>query len=231
MKSNRNVKGKCIGDLAKESEKYFLGRYNRALLSHQMEQLFKLEKELRAEKNEMLLVKSDVQGLEMKVKQRAFSLHGQPPRLQHLEVQKLEQDIEGLRGMCDNMVKKVTTLTGGKVPLGEDSIKDYKPYLSQEPAPVPETPDCSVGTVPCAEPTISSTNSDSDKWNCSECTFANHPSLDTCEICEMPRITMGTNKQPHISGPCFCHPQATAGGPQPCHSFPPPHRGQTVATK
>ena len=68
--------------------------------------------------------------------------------------------IGDLRGDCDSMVKKVTTLTGGKgefkmrdgaivgnltssVPLGEDSIKDYKPYLSHDT--VPESPHCDTG--------------------------------------------------------------------------------------
>ncbi len=27
-----------------------------------------------------------------------------------------------------------------------------------------------------------------EKWSCSQCTFLNHPCLDTCEICSMPRI-------------------------------------------
>ena len=38
---------------------------------------------------------------------------------------------------------------------------------------------------------LSGTSSEEGKWSCSECTFSNHPSLDTCEICEMPRITIG----------------------------------------
>jgi len=207
MKSNRHVKGKCIEDLSKESQKYFLGRYTRALLSHQMEQLFKLEKELRAEKHDMHLVKAEIGELELRVKQKAFSYHGEPTRLQqHSDVKKIEKDIEGLRGACDDMVKKVTSMTGGKVPLGEDSIKDYKPYLSPEGS-VPETACSVIATAATSDPVHSSTNLDSEKWNCSECTFANHPSLDTCEICEMPRITLGTNNRPHMSGPCFCHPQ------------------------
>ena len=75
------------------------------------------------------------------------------------EVRRLNSAIGDLRGACDSMVKKVTTLTGGKgetlkagwrhnnltslVPLGEDSIKDYKPYLSQDT--VPESPHCDTG--------------------------------------------------------------------------------------
>ena len=30
-----------------------------------------------------------------------------------------------------------------------------------------------------------------DKWACSECTFSNHPDLESCEICEMPRFELG----------------------------------------
>ena len=76
------------------------------------------------------------------------------------EVRRLNSAIGDLRGDCDSMVKKVTTLTGGKgefkmrdgaivgnltssVPLGEDSIKDYKPYLSQDT--VPDSPHCDTG--------------------------------------------------------------------------------------
>ncbi len=29
-----------------------------------------------------------------------------------------------------------------------------------------------------------------EPWSCSACTFKNHPALEKCEICEMPRITL-----------------------------------------
>merc|ERR1712192_112914 len=210
MKTNRNVKEKCQEDLETGSQ-HPQGRFNKALLSHQLEQLFKLERELRQERQEMGAVKADVTEMEMKVKQQAFSLHSQSTKVQAGEVRRLNSAIGDLRGACDSMVKKVTTLTGGKVPLGEDSIKDYKPYLSQDT--VPESPNCDTGAAvnsieqhPPAGPTSetsemgrrwnldTSTTSTSEsetlmgRWNCSECTFANHPSLATCEICEMPRI-------------------------------------------
>merc|ERR1712192_127264 len=168
--------------------------FTRALLSHQLEQLFKLERELRQERQEMGAVKADVQEMEMKVKQQAFSLHSQSTKGQQAgEVRRLNSAIGDLRGACDSMVKKVTTLTGGKVPLGEDSIKDYKPYLSQDT--VPESPNCDTGaavnSIEQQHPPGLTSESETlmGRWNCSECTFANHPSLATCEICEMPRIT------------------------------------------
>jgi len=163
--------------------------FTRALLSHQLEQMFKLERELRQEKQEMGVVKSDVQELEMKVKQQAFSIHSQSTKVKAGEVRRLNSAIGDLRGDCDSMVKKVTTLTGGKVPLGEDSIKDYKPYLSQDT--VPDSPHCDTGAAMSSVVPPGPTSETLGRWNCSECTFANHPSLATCEICEMPRITMG----------------------------------------
>jgi len=190
MKANRNVKEKCQEDLEAGSQ-HPQGRFNKALLSHQLEQLFKLERELRQERQEMGAVKADVQEMEMKVKQQAFSLHSQSTKVQAGEVRRLNSAIGDLRGACDSMVKKVTTLTGGKVPLGEDSIKDYKPYLSQDT--VPDSPHCDTGAAVSRveQPAVSETLDEGRLWNCSECTFANHPSLATCEICEMPRITMG----------------------------------------
>ncbi|XP_025096881.1 TGF-beta-activated kinase 1 and MAP3K7-binding protein 3-like isoform X2 [Pomacea canaliculata] len=39
-----------------------------------------------------------------------------------------------------------------------------------------------------------------DSWNCSACTFRNHPALKKCEMCEMPRMMPGRNFQHHPEG-------------------------------
>jgi len=111
MKANRNVKEKCQEDLEASCQQG-QGRFNKALLSHQLEQLFKLERELRQEKQEVGAVRAEVQELEMKIKQRAFSLQSQSSKVG--EARRLNSAIGDLRGVCDSMVKKVTTLTGGK---------------------------------------------------------------------------------------------------------------------
>jgi len=210
MKKNRNDKVSCKEDLSKESQKYFPGRYrNRALLTHQMEQLFKLEEELRQDKKDMLTVRADVQQLENSLKRQELKSQGHPAKRVYVEVRQLEHDIHSLRGLCDDMSKKVTNLTGGKVPLGETSI-NFENYLSQQTHAVPDSTDASsdMSSVSCSLPNpnqpstnsnhnslnssdFSGTSSEEGKWSCSECTFSNHPSLDTCEICEMPRITIG----------------------------------------
>jgi len=154
-------------------------------------------------------VRTDVQQLESTLKRQELKSQGHPAKVVHVEVKQLEHDIHSLRSLCDDMSKKVTNLTGGKVPLGETSI-NFENYLSQQSHAVPDTTDASsdMSSVSCSlpNPTQPSTNSNPNslnstslsggsseegKWSCSECTFSNHPSLDTCEICEMPRITMG----------------------------------------
>lgn len=50
---------------------------------------------------------------------------------------------------------------------------------------------------------------DGEQWNCSACTFLNHPALNKCECCEMPRMNAQqpqTGKVCHShSSLCYCH--------------------------
>lgn len=50
-------------------------------------------------------------------------------------------------------------------------------------------------------------SADGPHWTCTQCTFQNHPLLDKCETCEMPRLLIGTDT-------CYCHPI-------PLKTFPP----------
>ena len=106
-----------------------------------MNQLFKLEHELRLEKNDLDHEKVEVQvelcnvpicviqyyagpwdGSQTASSENAGNAERFVARdkcvthdpLQFVEVKKLEHDIGDLRGSVDNMVKKVTDLTGGK---------------------------------------------------------------------------------------------------------------------
>merc|ERR1719245_1059983 len=197
MKQHRNDRVKCMEQLQADAENYALGRYglrNKALLSHQMDQLLKLNRELSEGKKEVDGIKNNIKDLEQELKAQELMMQSHAPKLVHGEVKMLEGDITDLRGACDNMSKRVTNLTSGKVPLGETSI-NFENYLSSSgTARVPDT--SSLLNISTPVPT----NQLMSEWSCSECTFQNHPSLESCEICEMPRITLGTNQSP-----CFCH--------------------------
>lgn len=49
-------------------------------------------------------------------------------------------------------------------------------------------------------------SADGPHWTCTQCTFQNHPLLDKCETCEMPRLLLGTDT-------CYCHPTHTKPSP------------------
>jgi len=113
--------------------------YTRALLSHQMDQLLKLNKELSEGKKEVDGIKNNIKDLEQELKAQELMMQSHAPKLVHGEVKMLEGDITDLRGACDNMSKRVTNLTSGKVPLGETSI-NFENYLSSSgTAQVPDT--------------------------------------------------------------------------------------------
>ena len=42
-------------------------------------------------------------------------------------------------------------------------------------------------------------------WECPACTFRNHPDMDKCEMCEMPRFK-GSMVPPGHGHGCYCHP-------------------------
>lgn len=89
------------------------------------------------------------------------------------------------------------------------------------PPPIPPRQNSVVvPPAPPPQPTTNSGDSDGDgeQWNCSACTFLNHPALKQCECCEMPRMTGGgggaglasttgtTRCHEHSPGAlCYCH--------------------------
>ncbi|KAL4232915.1 TGF-beta-activated kinase 1 and MAP3K7-binding protein 2 [Mactra antiquata] len=85
--------------------------------------------------------------------------------------------------------------------------------------PPPLPPRISASHVlppPSHQPTVNSGDSDADgeQWSCSACTFLNHPALNKCECCEMPRMNTtsplnsprGSVSHTHVhSDLCYCH--------------------------
>ncbi|XP_053396304.1 mitogen-activated protein kinase kinase kinase 7-interacting protein 3 homolog [Mercenaria mercenaria] len=70
------------------------------------------------------------------------------------------------------------------------------PQPRDVPPPLP--PRISATQVPPPPPhqqPVNSGDSDADgeQWSCSACTFLNHPALNKCECCEMPRMSMSTS--------------------------------------
>ncbi|XP_060608598.1 TGF-beta-activated kinase 1 and MAP3K7-binding protein 3-like isoform X2 [Ruditapes philippinarum] len=69
--------------------------------------------------------------------------------------------------------------------------RDPQPREVPPPLP-PRIAATQVPPPPPHQPTINSGDSDAEgeMWNCSACTLLNHPALNKCECCEMPRMGM-----------------------------------------
>merc|ERR1712024_63879 len=115
------------------------------------EQMLKLKKELSEGKKEVEGMRTDIKDMENNLHQQEIIMKSQPhDKKAHVEARQLETDISGLRGVCDDMSKRVHTMTAGKVPLGETSIK-FENYLTPAlPAQPPEQSRAET-TWPCSE--------------------------------------------------------------------------------
>jgi len=215
MKKHHNDKEKCIEELAEEAENSNIGRVqaarnrNQALLSHQLEQLLKLESEIRHDKDCLHTMRQEVCDLEARCESQAMKNIGQAHKFTLMDLQDLQQDINHLRNECDSMSNKVTQLTSGRVLLGDVSITSniiLKPKLTTA-VPDQTNTTCDTTNVSSPDTSLPPTNSSTScsissgltgssgeaeggKWSCETCTFHNHPALDCCEVCLMPRIEM-----------------------------------------
>lgn len=97
-------------------------------------------------------------------------------------VRGLREEVALLREQCDSLVKEIE-LNGRGVSDGRGGFYSNI-YTGQR---VPQRPHRRAPLAPRDMPTVS----DSEAWQCHLCTFSNHPLLDKCEECEMPRILVG----------------------------------------
>ncbi|CAG2054546.1 unnamed protein product, partial [Timema podura] len=151
------------------------------------------------------------------------------------KVQHLRQEIQWLQDECKKMTTEVDLTSSDSrgqfrllllwlcdvstgnisellftVPLGETDEEFYKNiYTGQRCRIMPARSHMAYHPrrpIPRGSPPEEGPN-----WTCSKCTFRNHPLLDKCEECNMPRILLGTASPgdfPIIS-PCYCHPKGT----------------------
>ncbi|XP_073961361.1 uncharacterized protein [Choristoneura fumiferana] len=80
--------------------------------------------------------------------------------------QKLRDDVERLRDQCDTLAKRLEM--GGNTNYEQEDTDNFynNIYTGQRPPA---------------------------SWQCHMCTFRNHPLLDKCEQCDMPRVFVGTS--------------------------------------
>ncbi|XP_009281328.1 PREDICTED: TGF-beta-activated kinase 1 and MAP3K7-binding protein 3 isoform X3 [Aptenodytes forsteri] len=165
--------------------------YTQALLLHQRARMERLAKELKLEKEELERLKAEVNGMEHDLMQRrlrrvscttAIPTPEEMTRLRSLNRQ--------LQINVDCTLKEVDLLQsrGNFDPKATCNF-----YDNIEPGPVVPPKPYKKEHQNSSKQTARTQPRDEDfegaPWNCDSCTFLNHPALNRCEQCEMPRYT------------------------------------------
>ncbi|XP_014803841.1 PREDICTED: TGF-beta-activated kinase 1 and MAP3K7-binding protein 3 isoform X3 [Calidris pugnax] len=165
--------------------------YTQALLLHQRARMERLAKELKLEKEELERLKAEVNGMEHDLMQRrlrrvscttAIPTPEEMTRLRSLNRQ--------LQINVDCTLKEVDLLQsrGNFDPKATCNFYDnIEPGPVVPPKPYKKEHQNSSKQTPRTQPRDE--DFEGAPWNCDSCTFLNHPALNRCEQCEMPRYT------------------------------------------
>ncbi|KAM6383058.1 TGF-beta-activated kinase 1 and MAP3K7-binding protein 3 isoform 5-T9 [Alca torda] len=163
--------------------------YTQALLLHQRARMERLAKELKIEKEELERLKAEVNGMEHDLMQRrlrrvscttAIPTSEEMTRLRSLNRQ--------LQINVDCTLKEVDLLQsrGNFDPKATCNFYDnIEPGPVVPPKPYKKEHQNSSKQTPRTQPRDE--DFEGAPWNCDSCTFLNHPALNRCEQCEMPR--------------------------------------------
>ncbi|XP_020281308.1 TGF-beta-activated kinase 1 and MAP3K7-binding protein 2 isoform X2 [Pseudomyrmex gracilis] len=164
-----------------------VAEHQRKLVAEQLARKERLARELKAEKGRLEAIKKEVQAL------------SRPKNLYSPEEQrkKLKSEIYMLQVECERLAVEVDQWSDRPVPLGETNEEFYQGIyteqslstrpLNPQPPPLPSRPPA----WRTDQPTTSDNNQeerDGPSWVCTMCTFDNHPLMNKCEECDMPRL-------------------------------------------
>ncbi|XP_015172203.1 PREDICTED: TGF-beta-activated kinase 1 and MAP3K7-binding protein 3 isoform X3 [Polistes dominula] len=165
-----------------------VAEHQRKLVAEQLARKERLAKELRAEKGRLEAMKKELQSL------------ARPPDSsispQELKI-KLRSEIYQLQIECDRLADEVDQWSDPRVPLGETNEEFYQgiytgqpflPFSHLAPPPLPSQPPAWQPSARAADVNDREEDRDGPSWVCRMCTFDNHPLMNKCEQCDMPRL-------------------------------------------
>ncbi|XP_068983951.1 TGF-beta-activated kinase 1 and MAP3K7-binding protein 3-like isoform X5 [Bombus flavifrons] len=164
-----------------------VAEHQRELVAEQLARKDRLARELRAEKGRLEAMKKELQSLT-----RPFDSSMPPQELK----KKLRSEIYQLQVECDRLADEVDQWSDPRVPLGETNEKFYQRIYTGQPLPsrsVSADPPPLPSQPPAWQPEPSGNDVDREErdgpsWVCRMCTFDNHPLMNKCEQCDMPRL-------------------------------------------
>ncbi|KAG9349620.1 hypothetical protein JZ751_028068 [Albula glossodonta] len=165
--------------------------YTQALLLHQRARMERLVKELLLERQKLEQLKGEVNDMEYDLLQRRFH------RVNSSSIIPRPDDMTRLRSLNRQLqididcTLKETDLLQSRGKFDPKAMNNF--YDNIQPGPVvppkPVKKDGGASSKPTGRPAPRDEDFEGVQWNCDSCTFLNHPALNRCEQCEMPRYT------------------------------------------
>ncbi|XP_021180067.2 TGF-beta-activated kinase 1 and MAP3K7-binding protein 2 isoform X1 [Fundulus heteroclitus] len=162
--------------------------YTQALLVHQKARMERLWHELEMKKKKLEKLKEEVNDMENDLTNRRLERSNSASQIPSIdEMKNLRCKNRSLQIDIDLLSKEIDYLqTNGPHLNPSESHNFYENMGFLGPVPPKPKGTSSVGSK-IVKPTPEQEEDEGPRWNCTACTFLNHPALNRCEQCEFPR--------------------------------------------
>lgn len=162
--------------------------YTQALLVHQKARMERLQRELEVQKKKLDKLKTEVNEMENNLTRRRLKRSNSASQIPSLEeMQQLRSCNRQLQIDIDCLTKEIDLFQARGPHFNPSAIHNFYDNIGFL-GPVAPKPKADQRSIVKAPKTVPDAEEDEGaQWNCTACTFLNHPALNRCEQCEMPR--------------------------------------------
>ncbi|OCT80143.1 TGF-beta-activated kinase 1 and MAP3K7-binding protein 2 [Xenopus laevis] len=161
--------------------------YTQALLVHQKARMERLHRELDVQKKKLDLLKTEVNEMENNLTKRRLNRSNSLSQIPSLEeMQQLRSCNRQLQIDIDCLTKEIDLFQARGPLFNPSAIHNFYDNIGFL-GPVPPKPKDQRSASKTPKNTSDMEEDEGAHWNCTACTFLNHPALNRCEQCDMPR--------------------------------------------
>ncbi|XP_062833550.1 TGF-beta-activated kinase 1 and MAP3K7-binding protein 2 isoform X2 [Anolis carolinensis] len=178
-------------DRISEARKLSMGSddaaYTQALLVHQKARMERLQRELEIQKKKLDKLKTEVNEMENNLTRRRLKRSNSASQIPSLEeMQQLRSCNRQLQIDIDCLTKEIDLFQARGPHFNPSAIHNFYDNIGFL-GPVPPKPKDQRSSIKTPKTVPDTEEDEGAQWNCTACTFLNHPALNRCEQCEMPR--------------------------------------------
>ncbi|KAM3603535.1 uncharacterized protein V6R79_024210 [Siganus canaliculatus] len=164
--------------------------YTQALLVHQKARMERLWHELELKKKKLEKLKEEVNEMENDLTRRRLERSNSASQIPSIEEMKqLRCKNRQLQIDIDCLTKEIDLLQAKGPHFNPSAIHNFYDnigFLGPVPPKPKGTSSIDLGSK-MPKPSADQEEDEGTQWNCTACTFLNHPALNRCEQCEFPR--------------------------------------------